>query len=89
MHAAGGVEDAEKLRLLRACLAGFEGQHAFHNFTQRRLYRLSRREGWRQRERKLAARAAKRMNPEYLCIYPTVKSSLFARVNSRAAVHVK
>ena len=58
MHNAGGAEDAERLRLLRACLVAFEGQHAFHNFTQRRLYRLSRREGWRQRERKLAVRAA-------------------------------
>lgn len=34
-----GVTMDERLDLLRRCLALFQGVHAFHNFTKRRLYR--------------------------------------------------
>jgi hypothetical protein len=35
----GGPEDAERLARLAQCWALFEGNHPFHNYTQRRLYR--------------------------------------------------
>ena len=33
-------EDTERLALLQECLALFNGSHAFHNYTKRKLYRL-------------------------------------------------
>ena len=35
----GGEEDAEKLRVLEQAWKLFEGNHPFHNYTRRRLYR--------------------------------------------------
>ena len=32
-------EDSARLKALCECLALFEGRHAFHNYTKRRLYR--------------------------------------------------
>lgn len=49
-EAAVTMED--QLRLLRSCLALFEGVHAFHNFTKRRLYRDDVRESMRQKRPK-------------------------------------
>ncbi|EIE24783.1 pseudouridine synthase [Coccomyxa subellipsoidea C-169] len=48
----GSEEDRERLRLLRECLALYEGVHAFHNFTKRRLYRTSQRKQGRGAKRK-------------------------------------
>ena len=33
-------EDMKRLALLQECLALFNGSHAFHNYTKRKLYRL-------------------------------------------------
>ena len=41
----GSAEDAEKIRLLKATWKLFEGSHAFHNYTRRRLYRQARKRG--------------------------------------------
>ncbi len=41
---AGREQDRERMRLLRECLALFEGVRPFHNFTKRRLYRASQRQ---------------------------------------------
>ncbi len=40
----GGEEDQRRLGLLRDTLALFEGTHAFHNYTKRKLYRAETRE---------------------------------------------
>ncbi|KAK9918566.1 hypothetical protein WJX75_005011 [Coccomyxa subellipsoidea] len=53
----GSEEDRERLRLLRECLALFEGVHAFHNFTKRRLYRASQRQIGRRGKEKSGSRA--------------------------------
>ena len=42
----------DRLQLLRSCLALFEGVHAFHNFTKRRLYRDDVRERMRRKHPK-------------------------------------
>jgi len=48
--AAGSRED--RLQLLRSCLMLFEGVHAFHNFTKRRLYRDEHRDTLRRKRRR-------------------------------------
>ena len=37
----GGTEDAARMRLLRQCCDLYQGNHPFHNYTKRRLYRPS------------------------------------------------
>jgi len=49
-EAAGSRED--RLQLLRSCLMLFEGVHAFHNCTKRRLYRDEHRDGMRRKRRR-------------------------------------
>ncbi|BDA49208.1 probable tRNA pseudouridine synthase 1 at N-terminal half [Coccomyxa sp. Obi] len=54
----GGEQDRERMRLLRECLALFEGVRPFHNFTKRRLYRApQRQQAGRRGKRKATARA--------------------------------
>ena len=37
---AGDAEDKARMNLLRQCCALFQGNHTFHNYTKRRLYRV-------------------------------------------------
>ena len=39
MPHAGGAEDQARMDLLRRCCSVYEGNHPFHNYTKRRLYR--------------------------------------------------
>lgn len=38
---AGGPDDRARMDLLRQCCSMYEGNHPFHNYTKRRLYRTS------------------------------------------------
>ena len=40
LSAGDSGEDTKRLALLQECLALFNGSHAFHNYTKRKLYRL-------------------------------------------------
>lgn len=37
---AGSAEDKARMHLLRRCCSLFQGNHPFHNYTKRRLYRI-------------------------------------------------
>ena len=37
---AGSAEDKARMHLLRRCCNLFQGNHPFHNYTKRRLYRI-------------------------------------------------
>lgn len=52
---SGGEEDRERMQLLRACLALFQGVRPFHNFTKRRLYRAPQRQKGRKGRRTAGA----------------------------------
>lgn len=52
---SGGGEDEERMRLLRDCLRLYEGMHAFHNFTKRRLYREPQRQRFKRKTQRDAS----------------------------------
>ncbi len=37
---ADSTEDKERMDLLRQCCSLYQGNHPFHNYTKRRLYRV-------------------------------------------------
>ncbi len=41
LGAGDSAEDMQRLALLQECLALFNGSHAFHNYTKRKLYRFA------------------------------------------------